>query len=299
MQSPLGELHTIDGKPVLRFERTLKHSPEKVWRAVTDPTEMAHWFPANVHTELRAGAPMQFSFGGDRVDLGSPYSEGVVLECDPPKVYAFRWYDSVLRFELIPDDNGCRLVFSHTMSGAGTWGDLPSVARQAPGWHTCLDALAAQLDGRPPTAGAFLTLAERYIEEFGLAEGTLRDEPDGYLVRFERDLVQPADAVWSTLTETLPAGGVSTPPRLLEYPVPDGGRVRVELGHQEPLGTRLIVTQTIPAEQADRRLVTLAEWHVRLELLYAALNGEQRDWPADRVEHLTEKYAKRQPASHR
>jgi len=290
MQSPLGELHTIDGKPVLRFERTLKHPPEKVWKAVTDPTEMAHWFPATVHTELRAGAPMQFSFGGDEVDLGSPYSEGVVLECDPPKIYAFRWFDSVLRFELVPDELGCRLFFSHAMSGAGTWSDFPSVARQMPGWHGCLDALTGQLDGQPPIRDAFLAVAERYIEEFGLAEGELRDEPDGYLVRFERDLIQPAEAVWSALTESLPAGEVTKPPRLLEYPAPAGGRVRIELGHQEPLGTRLVVAQTIPAELADQRAVALAEWQVRLELLYAGLNGEQRAWPAHRVEELTKKY---------
>ena len=32
-----GILETIDGRPALRFDRTLAHSVERVWRAITDP----------------------------------------------------------------------------------------------------------------------------------------------------------------------------------------------------------------------------------------------------------------------
>ena len=35
---------TVDGRPALRFERRLKHSVERVWRAVTEPAELARWF---------------------------------------------------------------------------------------------------------------------------------------------------------------------------------------------------------------------------------------------------------------
>jgi uncharacterized protein YndB with AHSA1/START domain len=40
-----GTLETIDGRPALRFDRTLAHSVERVWRAVTDPKELERWFP--------------------------------------------------------------------------------------------------------------------------------------------------------------------------------------------------------------------------------------------------------------
>ena len=30
-------LETANDRPVLRFERRLAHSPEKVWKAITDP----------------------------------------------------------------------------------------------------------------------------------------------------------------------------------------------------------------------------------------------------------------------
>ena len=35
---------TIDGAPALRLERRLNHSIERVWRAVTEPQELARWF---------------------------------------------------------------------------------------------------------------------------------------------------------------------------------------------------------------------------------------------------------------
>ena len=46
-----------EGRTVLRFERRLAHAPDKVWRAVTEPSELAHWFPAKIEAyELRPGA---------------------------------------------------------------------------------------------------------------------------------------------------------------------------------------------------------------------------------------------------
>lgn len=41
-----GTLTEVDGRPALRFERRLPHSPERVWRAVTDETSA--WFVAPI-----------------------------------------------------------------------------------------------------------------------------------------------------------------------------------------------------------------------------------------------------------
>src|SRR5579875_2456784 len=311
MTDPLGTLHFVGDKLMLRFERILPHRPEKVWRAITEPDEMKHWFPAIVRTELQAGATMEFSFADEMVDTASPFAEGEILEFDAPKTYVFRWFDSVLRFELLPVDAGCRLVFTQTMSNAGTWGDLPCTARQGAGWDACLAALQGLLAGETAPPPDFLSLAERYVAEFGLAEGTVCAAGDGYVVRFERDLVQPAETVWAVLTEgreltTVPPrfahphvvpGRVRAvePPRLMEYEWLDGaGLVRFELGHQEPIGTRLVVTQTIPFSQADVRAISLAAWQVQQGLLFAALFGDVRcPWPAERTEQLRKVYADR------
>lgn len=320
MDIPLATLDTVDGRPVLRFVRRLAHAQAKVWRAVTDPDEMAHWFPARISTDLRVGAPMRFSFGDDDLDGGEQWAHGEILELDPPKVYAFRWHDSVIRIELVPDGDGCVLHFSETLGGVGTHGDRASVARQAPGWDACLLALTARLGGGPPPAtdtAWFLARAERYVEEFGLGEGEVRETADGFVVRFERDLVPAHEEVWAMLTEgrqpvagaapPVPfthgyttAGAVTAvePGRVLEYGYLDGddvaGRVRFELRHQEPLGTRLVVTQTVPTRLADALPVTLAAWQTHLELMFAALHGDVRcPWPTERTEELTKRYADR------
>ena len=39
-----GQLIDLDGRPALHFERHLAHSVEHVWRAVTEPSELAQWF---------------------------------------------------------------------------------------------------------------------------------------------------------------------------------------------------------------------------------------------------------------
>jgi uncharacterized protein YndB with AHSA1/START domain len=316
VNDPLGTLSTVDGRPVLRFERRFPHAPAKVWRAITEPEQLAHWFPATVHTEHRPGAPIKFDVG---VKDSSPFfAEGEVLEYDPPKVYAFRWADSVLRFELLADDIGCLLVFTHTLSGARTWGDLPSTARQATGWHHCLGLLVSHVDGQSAVSDAppFLPRLERYVEEFGLAEGDCRDTASGRLLRFERDLLRPVAETWSMLTggdTALAAGspvpmwathsgmaaGVSTVvdgPHMLEYDwrhdgAPAGG-VRLTLAQQKPVGCRLVVAVTVPDRLTELCPGMLADWQVHLELFFAALHGAgKQQWPSVRAEKLRHRYA--------
>ncbi|OXM61806.1 MULTISPECIES: SRPBCC family protein [Amycolatopsis] len=307
------EFRTIAGKPVLRFERRLRHRPEKVWRAITDPAELAHWFPARVETQARIGAPIRFVFPDEApVDDGGT---GEVLEFDPPKVFAFSWNLDVLRFELVPDGDGCLLVFTQTIGG-GDVGRL-SAGRNAIGWNVCLDGLTARLDGtEAPPQPDWLAEVERYTEEFGLGEGSVHDTAEGYQLRFARDLVwKPAEEIWRLLTEDgtvqpgdpaplpatngyVPAGRVVTAsaPHVLEYEwLHDGapaGRVRFEVVADQELGTRIELTHTVPVVLAHLRAEALAAWHTHLELFFAATFGDIRcPWPEDRTAELTKHYA--------
>lgn len=282
------ELRRIDGKPVLRFERLLRHPPTKVWRAVTEPGELAHWFPAAVAVDGRA---LRFTFPD-----GSG-NDGEVLEFDPPKVFAFRWHTDVLRFELLPHDDGTLLVFTHVLSAE------PGAGRTAAGWDTCFGALEASLAGEDFTPPAdWLGPMERYVREFGLDEG----HADGATVRFVRDLVwKPLDEVWALFTEGsadlpvraanphVPPGPVTAreEPGLLEFDSPTG-RVRWEFRHDPDQGTTVELTHAV----RDPGFVptALAAWHVHLERFFAATFGEIRGpWPAERVAELTDRYASR------
>jgi uncharacterized protein YndB with AHSA1/START domain len=276
-------LNYVNGEPTLRFERRLRHAPAKVWRAVTDPEEMRHWFPAAVETQLRPGAPMRFVFPDEAVVDGT--WDGEVLEVDEPRVFMFRWNTDVLRIELIPDGDGCRLVFTQTIGG-GRIGFL-AAGRTAAGWDTCLDQLVARLDGTTvPENEDWHAPMAHYIAKFGLDEGTV----DGDTIRFARDLVwkTPADS-WRLLTDgdILPTGQIirAEEPRVLEYAW-EGGTVRWEFHSDEKLGERVELTHTGTGDQN----VALATWHHHLELFFAAVMGAPRPWSKDRVAELTKHY---------
>ncbi|WP_236795702.1 SRPBCC family protein [Amycolatopsis sp. GM8] len=243
------KMETLDESTVLRFERRFKHPVEKVWRAITDPAEMTHWFPAAVETELKIGAPMTFTFpdaapiDGDR--------GGEILELDPPKVYAFRWNKDVLRFELVPDGDGCVLYFSQTLGG-GELGRL-AAGRNAAGWDHCLGALDARLEGREAEPFTeWLPAMEHYLDVFGLAEGTRVDIADRAELHFALDLV------WKPVEEAQPIVRKSLEPI-------EG--VRWKLFADPDFGTRVELTHVVPAERADTEL---AAWPARLKELFAS-----------------------------
>ena len=106
-----GTYQTVDGRPALRFERRLAHPIEAVWRAVTEPDELARWFPSRVTVDPRVGGAMSFDFG-DGMTLA-----GEVTELDPPHRFAFSWGDDHVSLELEPEDGGaaCVLRFTHVM----------------------------------------------------------------------------------------------------------------------------------------------------------------------------------------
>ena len=169
-----GTFQTVAGHPTLRFERRLKHPVEKVWRALTEPAELEHWFPQRVEGASSAdggpfvpGGKLRFPFReplmlGDEDEV-VPDFEGEVLEVDPPRLLSYTWAGDVLRFELIPDgDDGCLLVFTDTFTEHG------KAARDGSGWHVCLDGLEARLDhAAPPEADRWRGLYDHYAAAFG------------------------------------------------------------------------------------------------------------------------------------
>ena len=122
---------TVDGRPALRLERRIDHPVERVWRAVTEPAELARWFVADVPWKPEAGE--QFEAAGE---------SGRVTTLEPPRLIAWTWDVERYRFELTPDGDGCLLVFTHVFNPAygPDW-------QHAAGWEAYFDRLDAHLDG--------------------------------------------------------------------------------------------------------------------------------------------------------
>jgi uncharacterized protein YndB with AHSA1/START domain len=160
-----GELLKRDGRFELRFVRSLSHPLEKVWEAVTSAEGLSAWFPFDVVGERRAGAPLAFVF---REGEGEPF-HGSMLEFSPRSVMELRWEgDETLRLELRSASGGCELTLINRFDEIG------KAARDAAGWHACLDALSASLAGSSIDTGAVWgEVHPGYVDRFGPEAATI------------------------------------------------------------------------------------------------------------------------------
>jgi uncharacterized protein YndB with AHSA1/START domain len=100
----------------IAYEFDLQHSPEKVWRALTDPSLLAEWLLPAVGLSLEPGAAFTFQT--------QPYPgwDGTVncrfLEIEPGKKLSYTWVvaemDTVVTFTLTPTSSGTRLSLLHS-----------------------------------------------------------------------------------------------------------------------------------------------------------------------------------------
>ncbi|MET7987971.1 MULTISPECIES: SRPBCC family protein [unclassified Streptomyces] len=144
-----------DGRPAVRFSRVYGHPVDRVWRFVTDPGELAAWFPSRAEIQLRPGGTITFSG-----DPNMPESTGRVLAVDPPRHLSFEWGGDELRFDLEALDGGrTRFTLTDVLAGPDT------AARNGAGWEVCLAALGATVRGEHsdgPHAGGIAAWREIY-----------------------------------------------------------------------------------------------------------------------------------------
>jgi uncharacterized protein YndB with AHSA1/START domain len=127
------------GRWTLVFVRELKHSPAKVWRAITDPREMQAWAPFDPDRTLDATGPVQLTMAGPQPEI----TAGHVRRAEAPRLLEYTWAGDLLRWELEEIPGGCRLTLHHTVE------DKSWLAKVTAGWHICIDVLDRALDGRP------------------------------------------------------------------------------------------------------------------------------------------------------
>ncbi|HZQ55659.1 MAG TPA: SRPBCC domain-containing protein [Bryobacteraceae bacterium] len=155
-------------KWTLILVRDLRHSPEKVWQALTDPAHLREWAPFDSDGRLdTAGNTVRLTW------MGNPRPvETRVARADAPKVLEY----NDIRFELEAFSGGTRLKLWHNI-------DRRFVSWGAAGWHICFDVLDRLLSGTPigRIAGAeamkfegWQRLNAEYANQFGLQKPNWR-----------------------------------------------------------------------------------------------------------------------------
>jgi uncharacterized protein YndB with AHSA1/START domain len=120
--------------------RELRHPPEKVWEAITDPAHLREWAPFDADQNLgKAGATVKLT------TVGAPapnVSETTITRADAPRLLEYNWGGGDMRWELEPAGGGTRMTL---------WANIDRryISMGAAGWHICLDVLDHLLSGDP------------------------------------------------------------------------------------------------------------------------------------------------------
>jgi uncharacterized protein YndB with AHSA1/START domain len=127
-------------KWTLILVRELRHAPEKVWQAITDPVHLHEWAPFDADGSLdTVGTAVKLT------TVGAPMphvTETTVTRADAPEVLEYKWGGFDMRWELEASGGGTRLTL---------WTNIGHrfIAMGAAGWHICLDVLDHLLSGSP------------------------------------------------------------------------------------------------------------------------------------------------------
>jgi hypothetical protein len=149
-------------KWTLILVRELRHSPEKVWQALTDPAQLREWAPFVADGSLgTVGATVNLTW------VGAPKPiETKVTRADAPELLEY----GDIRWELAALGGGTRLTLWHKI-------DRRFVAWGAAGWHISFDVLERLLAGKAigriagaeaMNLGDWQRLNEEYAKQFGM-----------------------------------------------------------------------------------------------------------------------------------
>jgi hypothetical protein len=150
-----------EDKWTLILVRELRHPPEKVWQALTDPAHLREWAPFDADGSLGMAGTVKLTWVGT-----ARVSETRVTRADAPKLLEY----GDMRWELEAFAGGTRLTLWHSI-------DRRFIAWGAAGWHICFDVLDHLLSGTPISRiagaegmkfGGWQRLSAEYAKQFNI-----------------------------------------------------------------------------------------------------------------------------------
>jgi hypothetical protein len=148
-------------KWTLILVRELRHSPDKVWRALTDPAQLREWAPFVTDGSLGAIGTVNLTW------VGTP----TPIETKVTRSEALKALDyGEMRWELEASGGGTRLTLWTKI-------DRRFISMGAAGWHVAFDVLDHLLNGTPigRIAGSdamkfagWQRLSVEYAQQFGV-----------------------------------------------------------------------------------------------------------------------------------
>ncbi|MEK3889078.1 SRPBCC family protein [Bacillus sp. FSL K6-3431] len=133
----IATLNRVENGYIAKYERHLKHSVEQVWAMLTENEKLEKWFSELRVDDLSVGGLIKF----DMQD--GTFEEMKIIELEMTSILEFTWDKDVVRFELYPEQEGCRLILKEKINTI-----TDHTPRDLAGWHVCLDVIQALLAGK-------------------------------------------------------------------------------------------------------------------------------------------------------
>lgn len=159
-------------KWTLILVRELRHPPQTVWQALTDPAHLREWAPFVTDANLGTVGTVRLTWAGAAAPL-----ETKVTRADPPNMLEY----GDLRWELEAIAGGTRLTLWHSI-------DRRFISWGAAGWHIAFDVLDRLFSGNPigRIAGAeamkfdaWHRLTAEYASQFQVESPKWRPDAEG------------------------------------------------------------------------------------------------------------------------
>ena len=137
-----GVLRNDGERCAVAFRRLYDFTAEELWSALTDPDRIGRWLATAARFDREAGGQVELVFGDWS---GDQRACGRILTWDEPRVLEYEWRfpgedESIVRFELHPQEFGTLLVLDHRQLGRAAGSGYGA------GWHAHLDALSGVYD---------------------------------------------------------------------------------------------------------------------------------------------------------
>ena len=147
--SQLCEVESEGDYASLIFERRFLHAQETVWKAITEPEQLAKWYMTKAKIDGKVGGIIDFISGPSHFHI-----TGKISIWDPPNIFEHEW--NVAPLPLRPKGESAIIRWELHLEGEETVLRLihRHLTRQtsfgfAPGTHDFLDQLALYLDNNP------------------------------------------------------------------------------------------------------------------------------------------------------
>lgn len=114
---------------IAEYVNEFHRAPEKVWDSITNNEHLKKWMAHLEIVDLRKDGIMLFHYN----DGSGKFEEMKITDFEDQSVIEFQWGEDIVRFEVIPTNDGCKLTMKEFINHL-----TDHTPKDLAGWQVCL-----------------------------------------------------------------------------------------------------------------------------------------------------------------